>query len=222
MADMTNNSSRGNLIDQLAGDIAKDHGIRVYPAARYAWSWGILAALAVIGVTAWVAPLRAGFLSDLLTLRYGIEMASGLLMALGLIVLAFRTAVPGSVSPLLVTTTLLAGILWVGMVAWGVFDPALEPSMVGKRDHCLEEVLIYSFPLAVLGGALLRRGYVLNGWLSGAIIGFVSTVIPALIMQLACMYVPMHALIYHLSPAAFVGLLGCLLGAVIPWRSSRQ
>jgi hypothetical protein len=87
--------------------------------------------------------------------------------------------------------------------------------MLGKRPHCFVEVLIYGVPILVAGLLLLRRLAPLGRWSAGFVMGAAAGVIPALLMQLACIYIPSHILIYHIAPALAVAVLGALAGRLL-------
>jgi uncharacterized membrane protein YdbT with pleckstrin-like domain len=59
---------------------------------------------------------------------------------------------------------------------------------------------------------------------TAAAAGAAAAAIPAILMQLACMYDPLHALSYHLTPVLMVAALGALAGPVVLTRGgiSRQ
>jgi hypothetical protein len=110
---------------------------------------------------------------------------------------------------------LLLLVAWIGMYVFGVFDPALEPSMAGKREHCWIEAFIYGAPGLALGCYALRRLWPLHGAWSGALLGLAAGAIPALIMQFACMYAPLHIIVFHLLPGLALGAVGAAVGTIV-------
>jgi hypothetical protein len=84
--------------------------------------------------------------------------------------------------------------------------------MLGKREGCNLEVLLFSIPTLLIGAIALRRGYVLRPWAAGATLGVAAGAVPALVMQFACMYEPRHILLFHLAPVVLVGVLGIAIG----------
>ena len=85
--------------------------------------------------------------------------------------------------------------------------------MLGKRPHCFAETLLYSAPPVIAGLWLLKRRYVLRGARAGALLGLAAGSLPALMMQIACMYSPEHILAFHIGPALAVAGAGAVLGA---------
>lgn len=85
--------------------------------------------------------------------------------------------------------------------------------MVGKREHCyFESAALALLPLGlglVLASRLAPTARVATGFL----LGVASAGLPALWMQMACMYIPHHGLTHHLLPVAAVGALGALVGS---------
>jgi hypothetical protein len=76
-------------------------------------------------------------------------------------------------------------------------------------------VLIYGAPILVVGLLLLRRLAPLGRWSTGVVAGAAAGSIPALLMQLACIYIPSHILFFHIAPAVVLTLLGSLLGRLL-------
>ncbi len=205
-------SDRDRLIAALVGDLPA-----VSPWRRprtQAVLWLLTSVVFVTTVSALLGPWRPGFAGQLLTsLPFAAEI---LLASVGLVViiaLAFLTAVPGAIRA---SRALIGGLIavlpWLALLFAGLWAPALEPSMLGKRAACHMEVLVLSVPPLVLGMILLRRLYPLRGWVSGALTGAAAGLIPAIAMQMACMYVVPHALIHHLLPVAAPVLAGAAIG----------
>ena len=70
-------------------------------------------------------------------------------------------------------------------------------------------------PILVVGLLLLRRLAPLGRWNTGVVAGAAAGSIPALLMQLACIYIPSHILFFHIAPAVVLTLLGSLLGRLL-------
>ena len=132
-----------------------------------------------------------------------------------------QSGVPGRVRP----GRAAAGIAvvlgaWLALLGFGWWHhPALEPSMIGKRELCYLEVLAQSVPLMIIGLLLVRTLYPVNGRVSGALVGAVAGIVPAWIMQMACMYIVPHGLTHHLLPIAATVTVGGLLGS---WLAVRR
>ena len=71
---------------------------------------------------------------------------------------------------------------------------------LGARSFCLEEVFLYGF-LGILSFQIVTRKIDFNipGW-QYTLIGVASGLVPAFLMDMACMYGPKHALIAHYGP----------------------
>jgi hypothetical protein len=206
------NHPRRRLIDELVRDLRPVQVHRVDVAATV-----LVAAtcLAVAGlVLGLLAPYRAGSLQQLFSApRFLAETLLGIGALIALCAAGLTLAVPApwrpwrAVGPALV---LLAA--WVGLHFYGLVEPALPPSMAGKRAACNVEVVLLGLPLLAALFVRARRLWPLRGAWSGALLGLAAGVAPALLMQFACMYLPAHILLHHLLPASAVGLVGLVAG----------
>ena len=130
--------------------------------------------------------------------------------------MAFRSAIPSGQSEYkrrVVPIGLL--FVWMAFYVYGIVDPALVESMAGKRDHCyLETMLLAALPL--LAGLFWAKGcWPTNKVQTGLLFGLASGAIAAMVMQFACMYDPMHALLFHVLPGLFMGVIGAFLAKII-------
>ena len=202
-----------DLIDELVAELEPTPGwLRPLPVALLWWgaSWAFVFAAILAR-----QPLRPGFDEQLaLSLRLAVEVAFGLGLGAAGIAAAVQLAVP---DPMPLARRLVApGILlgaWLLLLVWGLSDPALAPSMLGKREGCWIEALIYGLPPLALGLALLRRLAPLSRAPVGALLGVTAGSLPGVLMQLACMYDPAHALTHHLGPMFPLALIGAALGS---------
>jgi hypothetical protein len=192
------------------------------PVDGTALLWLIASVGFVIGITAWFGPIRANALAQLASEpRFALETALGFFAIAVTSVIAFRTALPGGTQRRMV----LAGIglitLWLANYALGLAFPALEPSMLGKRDHCFSETLLFALPPVGLALLLSRRFYPLRPVHSASLFCLAAAMLPALYMQIACMYIPLHILQMHIAPALAVTLGGTACAwAWNRWRST--
>jgi hypothetical protein len=191
------------LIESLKADLSP-----VRPAgavAGVAVLWFLASVAYVLGLGVLLGPFRPGFGAELLEApRFSLEMILGL-AALGcFLVLSLREAVPGlPVAGLRgAAWTLLA--VWLGQFLLGFAAPALEPSMLGKRDHCVWEAYLYSVPPLVWLIYLQRQRYVLEPVRAVGHAALAAGLLPALMMQIACMYEPSHILSFHVLPVVIL------------------
>jgi hypothetical protein len=215
-------SSRDELLESLVTNLAP---VKRAPDVRLlAAVWLLLSTACVVLFTHALGPVRPTAFAQLQAHpRFLAEMITGVITIVALGLLAFRAAIPGAVRAPLKWLVLVAGGLWVAGIAVGLVAPALEPSMLGKRDHCYLETLVYALPplLAVLYWQ--GRLYPLSASRSAIVAGLAAGSLPALYIQIACMYAPSHILLYHIGPGAAVGLLAPLLLLGYRWyRASRE
>lgn len=176
-------------------------------------AWIAIAWLGAASVTLALAPLRPGVLGQLVNhpaflLENLLGLASGGLLAFA----AFALCIPGDRPLRRALPAMGALALWTGSYIYALFHPALPVSMLGKRPGCELQVLLLSVPLLLLGLLGARRLAPLHPALSGALLGAAAGAIPALLMQLACMYVPAHILSHHIAPVFVLAALGAWLG----------
>jgi hypothetical protein len=171
----------------------------------------------VIAVTLATGTTRPGALSQLAASpRFAAEMLLGLLAGVVAIHSAAELGVPRPAPPWRrAALAMLLMVTWVGAYLYGLWDPALAPSMLGKRAHCQFEVLVFSAPPAVAAVWMIRQALPLARVWTGAIAAAAAAAVPALLMQLACMYDPAHILSYHLAPIALAAFIGGLLGPIV-------
>lgn len=204
---------RSELIDTLVHDLRPARGPRRVESLVALWivvSWtAVLTAMWLVG------PFRPGWLQQLAeSPHFLLEMAIGLASGGLAILAAVLLCVPGARTRSWLGWAVGGLLLWVGVYVLAVFDPALEPSMNGKRPGCSIQVLLFGLPPLVLGLALLRRLAPLSRAATGALLGAAAGAVPGLLMQLACVYVPVHILIHHLAPIVLLAGAGALLGAL--------
>ena len=203
------------LISNLSRDLAP-----VSPPSninRLAIAWFLLSAIFVVAITHLFGPIRPGAFSQLGTEpRFLLETMLGVAAILWTCLLAFRSAVPAALSKQFAATGMVLMALWLAQYVIGFVSPALEPSMLGKRDHCFSETLVYSLPVILTGLFLIRRLYPLRPLRTAMSIGLAAGMLPALYMQLACMYEPSHILGYHILPGLL--MVGAAAGIAAIWR----
>ena len=184
---------------------------------RLAIAWFVLSAIYVVAVTQLFGPIRSNAITQLGTEpRFALETLLGVAAILWFSLLAFRSAIPAALSRQFAVAGLVLMALWLAQYVIGLVSPALEPSSLGKRHHCYIETMVYSLPVILAGLFFVRRLYPLRPVRTAMSISLVAGMLPALYMQLACMYEPTHILAFHILP----GLLMVGVGAGIAawWR----
>ena len=209
------NRAREQMISALSADlrpIGKPGGRSVVVAV-----WLIGAALISSAILLFDGPFRAGFAQQLLNSpRFFLEFVLGVATITSLGVAGLRLAIP-DIRPLRrrVGWPLLLLAAWLALYAYGFHAPSLPPSMDGKRAQCLLESALVGVPALIWGLYLARRWWPLHGAWTGLLLGCAAGAMPALLMQLACMYTPAHIFLYHLLPGLALGAVGALAGALL-------
>jgi hypothetical protein len=190
------------------------------PPLRVAGLWWLGSWVFVIAVTLLTGPLRPGAFVDLATsAQFAAESVLGFLAAALIAAWAFEDSIPGTRSRGLLYLGLVAAALWLIAYVVGLQYPALEPSMAGKRPGCALQTLLFATPPLVAGIWLTNRNYFpLAPLRSAALIGLAGAMLPALFMQFACMYDPLHILRFHILPIPGVVAAG-VIGAWVARRA---
>ena len=204
-------TNRNELIDQLSGDLPRVKTVGS-PILR-AFAWFAISALYVVAVTQLFGPIRPGALSQLGSEpRFLLETTLGVLAIAWVAVAAFRAAIPAGLGKgFAIAGACLMILWWLNYVA-GLVYPTLEPSMLGKRPHCFAETLAYAVPPILLGLLMIRRLYPLSPVRNAMLLSLAAGMVPALYMQLACMYAADHILMFHILPGLAMVLPGALFG----------
>jgi hypothetical protein len=206
---------REEWIRDLVDDLRPVH--RALTPATMAALWLLASWIFVVGATLATGSLRPGVGAQLASApRFALECLLGLTAGALLIRASSRLSIPNPLGAARLAAPALAILmLWVGAYGVGLLWPALEPSMLGKRAHCYLQTLMYSGPPMLVALWLLRRAAPLDRRGAGALAGAAAGALPALMMQLACMYDPGHILGHHLAPIAATALLGAILGQAL-------
>ncbi|QBY03265.1 DUF1109 domain-containing protein [Thalassotalea sp. HSM 43] len=181
--------------------------------------WCVISVLYVIAIIHLTGPTRPGALSQLVTEpRFLLETLLGLTAIICLSLLAFRDAVPGALSSTFMKIGIVLVMVWLAQYAIGLLSPALQPSDLGKRPMCLYETMMYSLPPIYAAWYLARRYYPLQPVRTAMMLSLSAGLMPALYMQIACMYEPKHILSFHIMP----GVLMALFGIALAWFWQRD
>ena len=188
-------------------------------ASRIGLLWLLASVAYVLALGAGLGPFRPGFVGELLGApRFSIEMILGSAALVCFLVVALLESIPGRAVGGLRRVGWLLLLAWLAQFVIGFVAPALEPSMLGKRDHCAWEAYLYSVPPLAWLIYLQRRRYVLEPVRAVLHSALAAGLIPALMMQVACMYEPGHILIFHVLP---IGILATF-AAGLTWMLSQR
>ena len=183
------------------------------------WLWLALSAGFVVAMTHLVGPVRPGAYAQLIAEpRFLLESLLGMAAIIWIGMAAFRAAIPAALTRNFAAVGIALLALWLAQYLFGLIDPALEPSPLGKRDHCYLETMVYSLPPILVALVLIRRLYPLHFRGTSMRLGLAAGMLPALYMQLACMYEPLHILGLHILPGLAMALVGAAAAAVWPPR----
>lgn len=184
-------------------------------------AWYLSGAIYVVVVTQLFGPIRPGALTQLATEpRFLLETMLGVAATLWISLLAFRSSVPAALSRRFAVAGLVLLALWLVQYVIGVFSPALEPSELGARQHCYLETMLYALPMILAGLYFVRRLHPLRPVRTAMSIGLAAGMLPALYMQIACKYDPIHILTFHISPGLLMVAASAGIAAI--WHLRRS
>ncbi|MEM1156317.1 MAG: NrsF family protein, partial [Pseudomonadota bacterium] len=193
------------------------------PVELVALLWLASSAAFVMAITHLFGPIRPNALHQLATEpRFLFESVLGIVAITYTAIVSFRCAIPGAASKRSIVTALGLLALWLANYIYGLSDPALEPSMEGKRPHCLWETMMFAAPPAVLAYLITRRLYPLKPVRSAMLFSLVAGMLPALYIQIASMYAPKHIIQMHILPGFLVMLAGGAIVWFLSWLKQRR
>lgn len=206
--------------DELINRLSLDRLIpdSVMPSGRVTLVWYFLTVAYVTACLLVLGPLRPGWSDQMLAHpRFALEFVAGLGASVLFALAGFRLAIPGlSVRSIQFVGVFLL-VIWLGSFLFGMGGyPAIEGSMQGKREGCVSEALILSGPPLVVAILLIRRRFVLHPVRAAASLAGATAMIPAGLMQIACMYDPVHIFTYHVLPATLVLVMVVLVVVLLP------
>jgi len=207
----------------LISDLSRDLAPVSNPTKinRLAMAWFLLSAFYVVLVTDLIDPIRPGALTQLATEpRFLLETLLGVAAILWISLIAFRSSVPAALNKQFAVAGNMLLALWLAQYVIGLFSPALIPSRLGERPHCWLETMLYAVPVILAGLYLVRRFYPLRPMSTAMSIGLAAGMLPALYMQIACMYNPAHILAFHILPGLLMVGVGAVIAAI--WRPRRS
>jgi len=183
--------------------------------------WFLLSAAYVVVMTHLIGPIRPGAFAQLISEpRFLLESLLGVVAIVWTSMVAFRAAIPAVLTRTFATVGFVLMSLWLAQYVIGLVNPALEPSTLGKREHCYLETMAYAFPPILMALFLVLRLYPLHYIRTAMTLGLTAGMLPALYMQLACMYEPFHILSLHVLPGLAMVLIGAAVAGL--WRLRRS
>ena len=154
-------SERDDLIGALSDGLQP-----VKPVLRIdtlALLWFAVSAVYVVAVTQLLGPIRSNAFAQLATEpRFLLETLSGIVAIAVTSLVVFRAGIPGALTRRFAVFGAVLMLAWLSNYIVGLVSPALEPSMLGKRPHCVWETFIYALPPMAAGFVLVRRLYPLQ------------------------------------------------------------
>jgi hypothetical protein len=151
-----------------------------------------------------------------------------MLLALGLIALALREAVPGrsiGSRAVMLVVGLVGGLsAVVTLRTWSVSPTTLDPfSPLIVGEICFTGTVLAAMPLLVAAAVLAHRAFTVSPWSAGALYGLGAGLGADAGWRLFCHFSdPAHVFPTHTGAVIVVGLLGMLVARVTAWGRFRR
>lgn len=206
---------RDNLIADLVADLEPVEKPGRIAGTAVLWLAIAIAYSSIIIMA--TGPIRAGVFANLVNYPlFAIETLVSILCIIALGFATLRLSIPGAHRPLeALALPLAAGLAWLAFYVIGLWEPVHPVSMLGKRDHCVWQAVLFSVPSMGLLLLFARRLLPLWPRTTAALAGAAASAIPAAWMQLACMYVPDHIITHHLGPVLLMAIIGAAVGRYV-------
>jgi uncharacterized membrane protein len=200
-----------NLIDNLVDDLEP---VKVlWPAHIRLIIWmGFFLALTGLGMYLRQdfrqAPMTSLFSSSMHSISLWLGLAAVFMLGLNI----FKSIIPGEkISKWIRYSGLALLVTSFALCIFELFHPFIAASSLGARPFCNLEVLVYGVVGSIISYIFLRKGML---QLSGKTLFYLtitSGLVPALIMQTACKYEPMHNILHHFMPILGIGLINGMI-----------
>ncbi|MEM7411433.1 MAG: NrsF family protein [Myxococcota bacterium] len=209
---MSNDRPQPRVLSRIDRDF--EASPTLWPPSWIAAVWIALLGLTAFAYIATTGGWRPGVEAELATSsRFRGELLAGALLFSLAVSAAARLSIPGLDNAARWRLVLGCSVgLWLALFAWGVHEPHVEPSMLGKRPGCQFEVALFGFLGALLLLPALSRRLSLAPRLTGAVLLGSGALVSNLAMQVGCMIEPWHALTHHAAPVIALAFVGALIG----------
>jgi len=144
--------------------------------------------------------------------RFSLEIVSGCLLGSLFVFSFFGSIIPGYRFS---KKIIMSGFVFLALLLISLFlsfiDPSPPESHLGARPYCAEEAFAYEI-LGVLSLIVFLRNIDWRISFTYCLFAGIGVgLFPALLMEMACMYTPMHALFFHFGPSVFVGIFAAYI-----------
>lgn len=171
--------------------------------------WSSITLVVITAVLSYLGSYREGASSLIGFNQFTFETIASLLSLFVTSYVVFKMNIPGiSVSSMEKALAFAPISFFAGFLLYGMYvEPSVAPTMVGKRPHCVFEVLALSVPPLFFLLYQLSKGHSRYSGAQFLMMGLAASSVPMTVMQVACMYDPTHNLKYHLGPGLVVSVL---------------
>lgn len=198
-----------HLIDQLSAELRPVKVLPSYMGRALAWS--LFCNFFVVLMTALTGPFRENFFDQLTTSpQFLTQFLIGILVNPIACVSLFYLIIPGknSFDTKRFAISILPFVLLLLLALLSTLHPALPPAMIGKREFCTEQTILFGLiPFFSLWFAV-SKSYPWHKYWVGIYLSIAAFTPGAIIMHIACMYDPWHILKWHLFPLLVLSVIG--------------
>ena len=201
--------NKQDFIDDL---VSRHKPVKLFRAGQKLTQWLILTISLNFFSMYIVQGFRPDFFKQLVSYpRFLFEIVSGSLLCIFLLYFSIRILIPGVqlIKKHFIWLSICFSVFFATLLlSWWI--PSPPESSLGMRAHCNFEVFVYGTVGFVITFFYFKNFDLGVSRFQMASISLGSGLVPALFMQMACMYSPSHALVAHYGPVFLIGILGFL------------
>ena len=175
--------------------------------------WGLFSSIFLFLLYKFLWGFRPRFYSEFSDLFFLAESMLPFLASFWALSFAFKLGTPGRAAPppLLAISAVLM-FFYILFQAINYLQPSGVYTMAGKRPMCHVEIMVYSTALWGVFIFLMRTAAPVKKRTQSFLIGFSCASLNVGMMQISCMYEPLHILKLHVGPLIVFTLITTLIG----------
>lgn len=194
-----------NVIEDLVQDLKPVK--KLWRPQTRAFIFFIVQLVFVTALMVWRQPFREGWQEEVLHHpHFGLQLLFFAFSCFSLGFFALASIIPGRVKRKHLYIALIPFALLLLSLLVSLAIPATNVSMLGKRFRCDLEVIVMGVIPFLHIIYLVRKGFLIFSLNTLLTASAASLLISGGLMHVACMYDPLHVLLFHIGPV-FVGAI---------------